>query len=74
MEWNREGPLTRRITNDIVLGDGFGHWVLEGPYQKYIKKFGNDVEVSLTSGSFEADANLLGSDLAKPLQLQTSRC
>jgi hypothetical protein len=36
----------RGIKNDPPLGDGWGHWVPEGPYQSYIAEYGYQVEVS----------------------------
>lgn len=37
----------RGIDNDPPLGDGWGHWVPNDPYQKYIKDNGHQKEVSL---------------------------
>ena len=33
------------VKNDLPLGDGWAHWVPEGPYQEYIAKYGYQVEV-----------------------------
>jgi hypothetical protein len=35
----------RGIKNDPPLGDGWGHWVPEEPYQAYIKEYGYQIEV-----------------------------
>jgi hypothetical protein len=35
----------RGIMNDPPLGDGWGHWVPERPYQAYLDKFGHQEEV-----------------------------
>jgi len=43
----------RRIRNDPALGDGWGHWVPEKPYQAYIKKYGYQQEVSVLSLFFK---------------------
>jgi hypothetical protein len=36
----------RGIKNDPPLGDGWGHWVPDAPYQKYLAEFGHQIEVS----------------------------
>jgi hypothetical protein len=36
---------SRGVKNDLPLGDGWAHWVPEGPYQEYIGKYGYQVEV-----------------------------
>ena len=33
------------IKNDLPLGDGWGHWVPEVPYQQYLSKYGHQIEV-----------------------------
>jgi hypothetical protein len=33
------------VKNDPPLGDGWGHWVPEKPYQDYIQKYGYQTEV-----------------------------
>ena len=33
------------IENDPPLGDGWGHWVPNEPYQQYLGKYGGIVEV-----------------------------
>jgi hypothetical protein len=35
----------RGIKNDPPLGDGWGHWVPEEPYQAYIEMYGDQTEV-----------------------------
>jgi hypothetical protein len=36
-----------RNTNvNLALGDGWGHFVPQAPYQEHIKKFGDQEEVS----------------------------
>jgi hypothetical protein len=42
-----------RSKNDPALGDGWGHWVPEKPYQAYIKKYGYQQEVGILSLLFE---------------------
>jgi hypothetical protein len=37
----------RGIEDDPPLGDGWGHWVPNEPYQAYIKDYGNQKEVCL---------------------------
>ena len=36
----------RGIKNDPPLGDGWGHWVPESPYQEYLMQYGHQAEVS----------------------------
>jgi len=38
----------RGIKNDPPLGDGWGHWVPEEPYQAYIKEYGEQIEVRIS--------------------------
>src|SRR5215472_6149953 len=38
----------RGIRNDPPLGDGWGHWVPSEQYEKYIREFGHQQEVSWT--------------------------
>ena len=35
----------RGIKNDLPLGDSWGHWVPEVPYQQYLSKYGHQIEV-----------------------------
>lgn len=35
----------RRSKNDPPLGDGWGHWVPQKPYQAYLEKHGRQTEV-----------------------------
>jgi hypothetical protein len=37
----------RSIENDPPLGDGWGHWVPDKPYQEHLKKHGYQKEVRL---------------------------
>jgi hypothetical protein len=40
----------RRITSDRPLGDGWAHFVPDGPFAAYVTKYGLEVEVCLTCG------------------------
>jgi hypothetical protein len=35
----------RKVTNDPPLGDGWAHWVPQGPYHEYIQQYGHQEEV-----------------------------
>jgi hypothetical protein len=39
----------RGIKNNPLLGDGWGHWAPEGPYQAYIQEYGYQTEVHFNS-------------------------
>ena len=53
------------IEDDSTLGDGWGHWVPNEPYQGYIKEHGYQKEVHLLFSLKQATANSL---IAKSLQ------
>jgi hypothetical protein len=37
-----------RVENDPPLGDGWGHWVPEQPYQLYLNQYGYQTEVRMS--------------------------
>jgi hypothetical protein len=54
------------ITNDPSLGDGWAHWVPEGPFKEYVDEYGYQEEVSLTL-LFKSSWYIANIQLAKPL-------
>ncbi|KAH9977013.1 hypothetical protein BGW80DRAFT_1249823 [Lactifluus volemus] len=44
----------RGITNDPLLGDGWGHWVPNGPYEEYIGTYGWQEEPNLCDSELHA--------------------
>ncbi|KAF9501090.1 hypothetical protein BDN71DRAFT_1555892 [Pleurotus eryngii] len=46
-DWETEPESTRHLENDKALGDGWGHWVPEGPYKSHLDKNANDPEPNL---------------------------
>jgi hypothetical protein len=35
----------RKVKNDVLLGDGWGHIVPQQPYKEYLSKYGHQEEV-----------------------------
>lgn len=37
----------RSMLEDPVLGDGWSHYVAQGPYDEYVKEYGDIIEVCM---------------------------
>ncbi|KAH7904426.1 hypothetical protein BJ138DRAFT_1106840 [Hygrophoropsis aurantiaca] len=44
----------KKVVNDTALGDGWAHWVPDGPYSSYIKQYGHQVEPNLCESELHA--------------------
>jgi hypothetical protein len=46
------------VSNDPPLGDGWGHWVPQKPFQEYIAKYGYQEEVSSATAQDRISSNI----------------
>jgi hypothetical protein len=49
----------RKVKNDVLLGDGWGHIVEQQPYQEYLRKYGHQEEVHCVICLIVAMVNIL---------------